>query len=453
MAEHFPPADDDQHDIKSPDAESESPPVDGPRAVFAGVAALTVMGIGAFAIRLMLETTSPPSRDASAASASHDPSDETYVERATPDGIVAVRKQPVSDTTKVRQEEHLAIRSSSNMRIVLQRDKLLESLDRLILEHNNWVKYSPELIGSEMGHQIASDEALVERFAAVIDRDVPTESELNSFRDRFITLSKVVDSLASDASYEPSRDFDEAIRVLSEEVETALTVVASRREDANAIGRMALSLEPAEQTLSDAIEKLRQRWIAARIETVANAERTANAEMVDQLAAKKMEQTRLKREIDLARLDSQSAELIETKADLKRIAEDKEAERKRRARLAVLESEFDRDLGQITSLLKPFISHGRTQPGSRGWRSDATYGPVSLSKLRSAGLLEDTVESRQNLYYLTTGNRYNDREHGAFPRYVGGAGDWQRKHPTIERAQDLLQKYGELMVDKNMLAP
>ncbi|PHQ35132.1 hypothetical protein [Rhodopirellula bahusiensis] len=453
MAEHFPPADDDQHDIKSLDAEKESPPVDGPRAVFAGVAALTVMGIGAFAIRLMLETTSPPSRDASAASASHDPSDETYVERATPDGVVAARKQPVSDTTKVRQEEHLAIRSSSNMRIVLRRDKLFESLDLLLLEHNNWVKYSPEMIGSEMGHQIASDEALVERFAAVLDRDMPTESELNSFRDRYIALSKVVDSLASDASYEPSRDFDEAIGALTEEVETALALVASRREDANAIGRLALSLAPADQTLADAIEQFRQRRIAARIETVADAKRAADAEMVDRITAKEMEQARIRREIDLAVLDSQTAELAETQAKLKRMAEAEGAERQRRARLAVLESEFNRDLGQITSLLKPFISHGRTQPGSRGWRSDATYGPVSLSKLRSAGLLEDTVESRQNLYYLTTGNRYNDREHGAFPRYVGGAGDWQRKHPTIERAQDLLQKYGELMVDKNMLAP
>jgi hypothetical protein len=453
VAEHFPPVDDDQNDIPSPRDEGETPQIDAMRTVFASVAALIVLGFGAFAISWLMYTTSPSSRDTSVASTSHDPSDAPYVERPSVDATVTMRKHPISQATELRENEILAIRSSSNKRVVLRRDKLSESLSLLALEHESWNTYSPEVVSGEIGRRIASDETLIERFAAMIDRGTSTELELESFRDRFLSLSKVVDAISRDPSYEPSGELDEAIGVLSEEVNRALESVALRRNEINAIARLASSLTPSDQPLSEAIEYVRQRQLDERYEAIAEAKRVAEAKAISEIAAKKMEQARLKREIELAEIDKRNAALAKTIAEEKQKAIADEEERKRQARLAALEAEFNRDLGQINSMLKPFTSKGRTQPGSRGWRSDATYGPVSLSKLKSAGLLEDTVASRQNLYFLTTGNRYNDREHGAFPRYVGGASDWQRKHPTIERAQDLLQKYGDLMVQKGMLAP
>lgn len=454
MAEHFPPVDDDNHDTTSRDVEAEIPQMDATRTVFAGVAALMVLGFGAFAISWLMYTTSPSNRNESVESSSSPNSPDT-VSRETPsaDDVVESQKVPSSRTTELRNAELLAIRSSSNKKFMLLRDKLSDSLGRLAVEQQSWKTRSSELLGGETGRRVASDDSLVERITAILDRPTPTERELESWRDRYLPLSGAVDSISRDPSYEPSDELYETLADLSEEVNTALDSVASIKDDANSIARLASNLTPSDQPLSEAIEKVRQRQLDERAKAIAEAKRAAEAKAIADVAAKEIEQARLKREVELAEIDKQNAALAETKAKMEREAIAAEEERKRKARLAALEADYDRDLGEITSMLKPFTSHGRTQPGSRGWGSDATYGPVSLSKLKSAGLLEDTVASRQNLYFLTTGNRYNDRERGSFPDYVGGASDWQRKHPTIERAQDLLQKYGELLVKKKLLAP
>ena len=48
----------------------------------------------------------------------------------------------------------------------------------------------------------------------------------------------------------------------------------------------------------------------------------------------------------------------------------------------------------------------------------------------------------------------NDRPRGPIPQFIGGDNGWRltRTEP-IETAQQLLTKYGDLMVQKGMLAP
>ena len=47
----------------------------------------------------------------------------------------------------------------------------------------------------------------------------------------------------------------------------------------------------------------------------------------------------------------------------------------------------------------------------------------------------------------------NDRPHDALPYYIGGNVNWNETNAKpIERAQELLNKYGELMVKKGLLA-
>ena len=64
--------------------------------------------------------------------------------------------------------------------------------------------------------------------------------------------------------------------------------------------------------------------------------------------------------------------------------------------------------------------------------------------------LTPTAKARAGLYYIVGTN--NDRDLGSFPRYRGGAQDVQSRQSTMMRVQELVNKYGELMVEKGMLA-
>ena len=114
-------------------------------------------------------------------------------------------------------------------------------------------------------------------------------------------------------------------------------------------------------------------------------------------------------------------------------------------RWAQLEREMTRDMAEIKGLLMAFTSPGFA------YRADDTKGPVSFSKIKSAGGLEPTRKGLQALFFIATGN--NDRPFGGLPQGVGGHITDATSTVPIERAQALLKKYGELMVRKELLAP
>ena len=119
-----------------------------------------------------------------------------------------------------------------------------------------------------------------------------------------------------------------------------------------------------------------------------------------------------------------------------------------------LEREFQKDLPDIQSLLRPFITDGDTQPRGRQFaRTGGRERPVSFAKLKATTALQTNDSSQRLLYSLTACNRTNDRDLGAFPSYFGGESDWKVKAPIIQKAQELLIKYGDLMVEKGMVAP
>ena len=48
----------------------------------------------------------------------------------------------------------------------------------------------------------------------------------------------------------------------------------------------------------------------------------------------------------------------------------------------------------------------------------------------------------------------NDRPRGRFPQHVSGESGWERTDKEyVAKAQELLTKFGKLMVEKGMLAP
>jgi hypothetical protein len=78
---------------------------------------------------------------------------------------------------------------------------------------------------------------------------------------------------------------------------------------------------------------------------------------------------------------------------------------------------------------------------------------VSFSQLRGAALLEKNVDMIRRLHFVTTANRMNSRPYGSFPPQGLDRAHRARSLTAVQRAQELLNTYGELMVEKGMLAP
>ena len=76
------------------------------------------------------------------------------------------------------------------------------------------------------------------------------------------------------------------------------------------------------------------------------------------------------------------------------------------------------------------------------------WPPLNAPAIRGKGALERIIPGQKKLHVLI-GSSFNDRELGGFPRCSGGAQNFTDNQDTIQKAQDLLNKYGELMVKKN----
>lgn len=112
---------------------------------------------------------------------------------------------------------------------------------------------------------------------------------------------------------------------------------------------------------------------------------------------------------------------------------------------ALLDGQLARDMNEIKGLLAAFVS-----PGFKH-RNDDKKGPASYSVIKARKALEDTQTGMTALLWLACAD--NDRPHHALPYYIGGNVNWNETNAKpIVRAQELLNKYGELMVKKGLLA-
>ncbi len=132
----------------------------------------------------------------------------------------------------------------------------------------------------------------------------------------------------------------------------------------------------------------------------------------------------------------------------------KEVERQRQLQQRqILETEFELDRPDIEKLLVAFTTPGLTYTTSDGKKdqNDGTAQPVSLTFLKKYGCLKSNRKSLEKL--LSAASRCQ-RPRGALPRqWDGSMIHLDLGMNTVQRAEKLLLKYGELLVEKGMLSP
>ncbi len=211
---------------------------------------------------------------------------------------------------------------------------------------------------------------------------------------------------------------------------------------------------PANQTLREAIGVRQTERLKLRADQVAAAARDAETKATKQLQDEQVRKVEAEAEIKRQMIENDRLAAERETARLKAVADaEAEAEAARVAR-AQLESELEKDMRMVQSFLMPFITPANTQIGEkRYYVTTVTSQPVSLSRLRGLGALDPTLGGLENLYGLGS-NREGKRPFGSFPTpfFSERLRDDSIRNKIVI-AQNLLNKYGELLVEKGMLAP
>jgi len=296
------------------------------------------------------------------------------------------------------------------------------------------------LQSDDTGRQIASSPELIDRYAALRQTILPGADVTQELEQELNILLKPLDALAAS---QIQADFSSALDDLAERIDGQLTTVQRDQRMLGALQAVAHDRTPVSTNLQDAVQQRAEALAAARLTEIADAAAVARQSEIDRVTQESAEEQR-----KIAEAERE----VERLKEQQRLADLEAQKQQRQAAIAkaALEREFQRDLPQIRSLLRPLITEGLTQPGRNSFEPADKKGPVSLAKLRGTGALAPTAKARAGLYYIVGTN--NDRDLGSFPRYRGGASDVQAQQRTMMRVQELVNKYGELMVEKGLLA-
>ncbi len=225
--------------------------------------------------------------------------------------------------------------------------------------------------------------------------------------------------------------------------------MASARKDAEAVQRFAASRPLSDKTLRAAIDDFEQQQQQTRLAQIAESKRKAEAETTAILAEQEAAQEKLQRDIELARLARENAKLGATKDQLDAEAKAEEERRIRAAQKATLVRQFDAEYPAMKAMLTPFTTAGTRQATTSFQYIDTgERKPVSFGALQRLGYLENSPQNR--LYFTKYVTALNNRPAGSFPNLSLDAGGG---HEKIRKIQEFLQKYGEIMIEKELLSP
>jgi len=332
----------------------------------------------------------------------------------------------------------------------------LQALRKLVA---NWAAKASGLMEGDSGRRIASSSADIVLVQDLLCRVRPTEVDLTAWSESLDELTPLLDSTPGDnVEISITAEHQQRLQDLSRQLGHARDTLEQQLSLLDAILKETASQELSEQTLGQVIEDCRVKQendLATQLAAARDAARlAAEAEQIDELARLESElvEEATRRKAEERRAMQSQAEQV-AKAELERIAAETLLQKAKvqaqsdaiqaetetleaTQQLQKLEREFEGDLPAIRNLLSAFVSKGHY------YRSDNKAGPASLAFLTSQGALEPTANGSYQMAFLAN----------AGTRPPGGL-----KNPAnpdlLRRAQDLLNKYGDLMVQKEMLAP
>jgi hypothetical protein len=300
----------------------------------------------------------------------------------------------------------------------------------------------------ENGRRIASRTEWIDQFTAIRDRPRMGEAKIAIQQESINLLIEECEQALDDNDIviPCTQAFTEKSTTIHDQLSQAQQEVLEDQRRLTALLSISAAASPASDALSEASAKRAKELERAELDAMAKAQ-TAQREAAERkrkeaaleaerrIQAAQAEQERIDQE---ARIAAEEAEKKRREQEAKLAAQRAAAEQAHREKVAAFEREFP----AMKSLLSPFISSGQLQLQGSQWVG-GEEGPVSLSAIHQLGALNPNAGTSHMLMYF--GNGVNGRPTGSFPR--GHAYD----NGQVYRVQEFLRKYGEIMVEKDLL--
>ncbi len=330
-----------------------------------------------------------------------------------------------------------------------------------------WQAKEASLMTNDLGRRIVASPAHLQLALGIIEQGRPSADQLREWERSLDGLATAVEESQRNkqSTFVVTPEYVKMLNDLGQELTGVNASLEQQTSLMEALAKETASTTPAAETFGDVVEQQRvarnkattDRLIAdlaaARAEVeIEQAERMRRIERLNEEAVSLMKETTAQAKKDqqeqLARIEkekiAEETRVKEAESRAKIAGLRNEAVRLDAAtQRAQLEKEFERDLPKIRSVLTPFISAGFQKRGQ-----NKGEGPMSFAIIQAAGALAQTSDGRQNLADVV-GN--NDRPTYPLKRFRGG--QTREEEAMCNQAQELLTKYGPLMVEKGMLAP
>jgi hypothetical protein len=367
----------------------------------------------------------------------------------------------LTDNVRMELDQMAARRARSRAELVsvgallTQCDKALERMSELT---HTWQSDYSLILQDDRGRRIASDPAALAQVSTVFMEVLPTSDDCNAWLRELAELSRPIRAaVASEADYQVQPSDRTYVEGLLTRVESANQRLAARQGIIERYLALSSQRPVAERTLEQALQTAEQEALAELVvqatEKRVEALRATVEEHSEVIRQAEEERILAATQVRTAELAAEKAGLLQRERELQASLEAAAAAAARRQ----LEADFKRDEAEIRTLLAPFLADSESQP-ALGKADDPTswiipgvpFGPVSFGRLQGSGALDETDEGRHRLYYFA-GYAHNFRPKRGFPEYSRTGLSNQGVARRVDRARELLLKYGPLMVEQRML--
>lgn len=337
-------------------------------------------------------------------------------------------------------------------------------------QRTRWKTDSQQALTSDQGRLSGSPD-VVQAFVNLKMNPLASDDDVQGWKD---TLSKlkaalipVRDGTTGDIAEVPA-GFDTTIAGIESSVRAETDRLSSLQTTLTRVTGKTSSTPPANApSLQQAVAQREHELKKQREAAINAASQQAYDEFTRAIAAERIKTQSLlaekAKELEVKRREAElKKQKVEKEIETQKLADAAEdalrAEAERQiARRAALERENDARklkaaMPEIEKYLAPFITPGNQQLNGNEWTLSATKVPLSYSALKAIGALGNGTGGHQALCYVA-GCKENDRPNGVFRarKELRGSMDFSEVS-NAQKAQELLTKYGDLMVNQGVLS-
>ncbi|MCB0324631.1 MAG: hypothetical protein KDD69_13710 [Bdellovibrionales bacterium] len=366
--------------------------------------------------------------------------------------------QMILESRALAEQEFLQLQA-----LIREADKSFATLKADVTEVGQLLN---ELLTTDKGRGIASDRDLLEQFQMATEGYSLDPDAIAANHQSLSALAVSIDAAISSRLFEktPEPALASKVTELAEVAAQSCEQVKSVRTKIQAIAAAAPAAS-AGPDLATALTAFQQERAAREVEIAQVAAARVREEYHDKLAAQTAMHEREQQEAELAnraaiQAEQLKADKLAAEAEARRIAEAVEegriaeakrvAERDAQLKAEAAEYEYQQALPEIEHYLSGFITPGHQQLKRKQWTYTDELKPLSLGEIRARACLRQ--DATGYMYFGATAGG-NDRPGGALSGYSGGGAVPPELIPAIVKAQNLMLKFADKLVEHGKLLP